>query len=240
MVSTPKYEYDFETINKLLANHLASNDRDFFIIGIMAKFLPLFLSSIVAVYSVLTSSFFYDVNLVAISSVYITIIAFGVSGFSIFTMIIKNGDVLLELKINKDVSEMDKDSGEYSVLYRYRNIYDNNIVRSIKKTANELLSTAFVILFPAGISDIILGIAFYDLNLGIYSIGQVVTGFVFLAISLMLLLYSVRIEYRNLKKTKRKDTDIMRRIIEKVQEFPLKSEEISVKFDEDGAFLMSS
>lgn len=226
-------EYDLTRINEILANDLASNDRSSFLIEIWVKFFPIILSSLVAVYSIITTSFFYYISQVANLSLYILLVCIFLSIFSIYNMVTLNQSMPVELKISKKV-ELSKTSKEYSVQYLYKPIYDNSVVRSIKKTANELPSTAFVILFPGGISDIILGFASNDPQIGIYSTGQIITGIVFLAISVLLLLHSIMLERRNLRKSKAKETDTMRLIIEKVQAGPLKEEEIRVIFSENG------
>ena len=231
---------DSSHINEILASHLASNDMGFYIIGLWVKFFPIILSSLVAVYSVITTSIFYDINQVANLSFYILMASILISVFSIYIILTLNRNMLIELKIFKNVIGKDELTGEYAVQYIYKPIYDDDIARSIKKTANELLSTAFVILFPAGISDIILGFASNDPQIGINSTGQIITGVGFLAFSMLLLLHSIRVEKRNLKKSKAKETDTMRLIIEKVQEVPLKTEEIRVIFNENGPSLLYS
>ena len=240
MTSPPSEGYDLTHINEILANDLASNDRTSFFIEMWVKFFPIILSSLVAVYSIITTSFFYYINRVANLSFYILLACILFSIFSICIMLTLNKDTLVELKISKKIVELSKPSKEYSVQYLYEPIYDNSVVRSIKKTANELSSTAFVILFPGGISDIILGFASNDPQIGIYSTGQIITGIVFLAISVLLLLHSILLERRNLKKSKAKETDTMRIIIEKVQADPLKEEEIRVIFHENGQFFFYS
>ena len=197
------------------------------------RFFPIILSSLVAVYSIITTSFFYDINQIANLSFYILLACILFSIFSIYNMLTLNQSTLVELKISKKIFEHAKSSKEYNVQFIYKPIYDSSIVRSIKKTANELSSTAFVILFPGGISDIILGFASNDPQIGIYSTGQIITGIVFLALSVLLLLHSIQLERRNLRKSKAKETDTMRTIIEKVQADPLKEEEVRVIFGEN-------
>ncbi len=225
--------YDAADINRSLANVLASNDRGFFIIEMCVRFFPLMLSSLIAVYSIITTSVFYDINQMANLSFYILMASILIFVFSIFIMLIQNTGMLVELRVSKEIVEN-------KVRYLYKRIYDDSIVRSIKKTTNELSSTAFVILFPGGISDIILGIVSNDPQIGINSTGQIITGIVFVVISILLLLNSVRVEQRSLKKSQAGETDRMRLIIEKVQEALLKTEEIRVIFKENGASLMTS
>jgi hypothetical protein len=232
--------YDAAHINKILANHLASNDRGFFIVEMCVKFFPIILSSLIAVYSIITTSIFYDTNQVANLSFYILMASVLVFVLSIYIMLLLNKNMLVELRISKKIIEHSRPSDEYTVQYLYKPIYDDSIVRSIRKTASELSSTAFVILFPGGIADIVLGFASNDPQIGINSTGQIITGIVFLAFSMLLLLHSIRVEQRNLKKSKAKETDTMRIIIEKVQEVPLKTEEIRVIFNENGPSLLYS
>ena len=240
MAAQPSGGYDLTHLNEILANDLASNDRSSFFIEMWVKFFPIILSSLVAVYSIITTSFFYYINQVANLSFYILLACILFSIFSICIMLTLNKDTLVELKISKKIFEHAKSSKEYNVQFIYKPIYDSSIVRSIKKTANELSSTAFVILFPGGISDIILGFASNDPQIGIYSTGQIITGIVFLAISVLLLLHSILLERRNLKKSKAKETDTMRTILYKVQADPLKEEEIRVIFHENGQFFFYS
>lgn len=234
MISLPSEGYDFTHLNKILANGLASNDRSSFFIEMWVRFFPIILSSFVAVYSIITTSFFSDNNQVVNLSFYILLACILFSIFSIYNMVTLNQNMLVELKISKKIFEDAKSSGGYNVQCLYKPIYDSSIVRAIKKTANELSSTAFVILFPGGISDIILGFASNDAQIGIYSTGQIITGIVFLALSVLLLLHSILLERRNLSKSKAKETDTMRIIIEKVQANLLKEEEIRVLFHENG------
>lgn len=232
--------YDLGHINEILVNKLASNDRSYFFIEIWAKFFPIILSSLIAVYSIISASVFSDVNQVVSLSFYILLACILFSVFSVYNMLMLNLSILLELRISKRIVEYDKSSKEYSVKHLYKPIYKNSVVRSIKKTATELSSTAFVILFPGGISDIILGFASNDPQIGIYSTGQIITGIVFFAISVLLLIHSIMIEERDMKKSKAKETDALRKILEKVQADPLKEEEIRVIFTEEGQFLFYS
>ena len=231
--------FDSDHTNEILARHLASNDRAFLIIGIWVKLFPIILSSLVAVYSIVTSSIFYDLNLVVNVSIYLLMTSIFVSIASISLMLELNSEVLQELRIYKKITKVDKSSDEYTIQYLYRPIYDNSIGKSIKKTASELLTTAFVILFPGGIADVVLGIASNDPQIGINSTGQVITGIIYLVISAMLLLYTIRVETKSLKKTKTDETERMKRIIEKVQADPLKTEVIRVIFDRNGPTLKS-
>ncbi len=229
--------FDSDHTNEILARHLASNDRAFFIMGIWVKLFPIILSSLIAVYSIVTTSIFYDLNLVVNVSVYLLIASIFVSVGSISLMLILNSEIIAELRIYKRITKYDKLSDEYTIQYLYKPIYDNSIWRSIKKTASELLTTAFVILFPGGIADVVLGIASNDPQIGINSTGQVIMGVVFLTISAILLSYTIRVEAESLKKTKKDETDRMKRIIEKVQSEPLKTEVMRVIFDRNGPTL---
>ena len=237
MTSPPNVGYDAADMNRILANYLASNDRGSFIIEMCVKFFPIILSSLIAVYSIMTTSILSDINQVANLSFYILMASIFFSVFLILIMVMSNKDMLVELRISKNIIELAEPLNEFTVQHLYERIYDDSIVKSIKKTANELSGTAFLILFPAGIYDIVLGLAFNDPQIGINSTGQIITGIVFLAFSMLLLLYSILVETRNLKKSKAKEVDTMRLIIEKVQEDLLKKEEIRVIFNENGPSL---
>lgn len=223
---------DLAKLNEILARHLASNDRFYLIVGVWARLFPLLLSSLIAVYSVITASFFYGLSgLIDNTSIAVIQISILITIFSISSIIIINSQILVELRISKRITGYDKLKDQYTVRYEYRPIYEDRLKRAIKKTANDLLSTAFVILFPGGIADILLGIVANDPEIGIDTTGQVITGIVFTAISTVLLAFTIKAEAHSIKRLKEAETNRMKSIIEKVQEELLKSESIRVIFD---------
>ncbi len=233
MTSSPKTASDLSHINEVLAKYLTFNDKSDFMIGVWAKVFPLLLSSLIAAYSVVTTSFFYGFSgLIDNVSILILLISFLLSLFSISFMVVLNGQILVGLNIQRSTPIYDKLADEYMVQYFYTPIYRDNIRIAIKKTIDDLLSTAFVILFPGGIADIVLGIATNDPEIGVNTIGQVITGIVFTAISVILLAFTVRSEAIILKKTKSVETNKMKSIIEKVQREMQKSGKIRIVFGE--------
>ncbi len=118
---------DLANINEVLARHLASNDKVFFVIEIWVKLFPIILSSLVAAYSVITASIFYDLNLVANVSIYLFISSILISTGSIAFMLGLNSIIMVELRISKRITKHDKLLDEYTVQYLYKPIYDQSI-----------------------------------------------------------------------------------------------------------------
>ncbi|MEM0134174.1 MAG: hypothetical protein QXU18_02950 [Thermoplasmatales archaeon] len=231
--------YKFANVNEILAQKIASDDRAFLVTGILLKLFPILFSSIVTIYSIISTSIFIDlipVYTLSIDLLFASIILFGIY---LFIMLESNSSIMTELKIYKEVTKDDKSSNKYTLKTAYEPIYDVNLIRSIKKTINELWNTAFVILFPGGIVGIVLGIASNEPQIGINNTWQIILGIALTVVSIFMLWNNISVEKSNLKKSKSVETKKIKALIEEVQKRPIIDEVIRIIFDENGSYITS-
>lgn len=207
-----------EDIDDFVAKPITFNEKDDLPLYIYGRVFPLILSALVTIYSVLTASIYFDlshfvhevINLVLLFGSIFTV-------FSLFMMILQNSETLVGLEVSK-VNFNNEYISTNDVGYRFSPVFKSKRIKGLKKTLNDLTGTAFVIFLPAGIVDVVLGLAANDPQLGINTTSEIIIGTVLLAISVILLVLTIRQEKNNIKKLKDVETEKMRNLLKKIHE----------------------
>ena len=228
-----------EDASNYLARWLTHNEKIDLPWDILARLFPVVLSSLVTIFSVLTSSIYFDfsyiVQAIALDT-FVFIITFSI--FTLLIMISYNMSELTGLKVSKVFIK--EEGTDQRIMLDFSPDRRTNLFKGLKKTFEGLTSTAFVILFPAGIVDIVLGYAAYDPKIGIDTTWEIITGLVFIGISVILLILSIKQEKNNIKKEKDIKTEQMKKLITKILEKLRTENHVSLILDGSGQWSLSS
>lgn len=222
-----------------LARWLTYNEKSDLWLDIYSRLFPVVLSSLVTIFSVLTSSIYFHFSYIVQEAALVTLVYIAIP-FSILTlwiMISNNMSELTGLKVSKFLIK--KEGTDSIIGLDYSPVHKSNLFKGLKKTFVGLLSTAFVILFPAGIVDIVLGYAAYDPKIGINTTWEIITGIVFIGISFILLILSIKQEKTNIKKEKDVKTEQMKKLIMEIQEKLRTENHVSLIIDDSGQWSFS-
>jgi hypothetical protein len=207
------YKKMFEQMAKFYAN----NERSDLLLEVWSRLFPLVLSSLITVYSIISASLFYGLSyLIYISSI-VLIILIVITLYSIPFMVLLNTLILKGLKVSRSATWSDTSENKLIIRTSYSSVFEKNYRQAIKKTMDDQLSTAFVIFFPGGIADILLGIVGNMPSIGINTNNQIITGIAFLSISIILLIFTVRRYVSNVKERKNIETSKMSQLLEIIQ-----------------------
>lgn len=208
---------NYKKMFKRMAKFYANNERFDLWLEVWSKLFPLILSSLIAVYSIISASLFYGLsNLIYTSSV-VLLILIVFTLYSVPFIVLLNAQILKGLKVTRSVRRSETSENELIIRQLYSPVFEKNYWQAIKKTIDDQLSTAFVIFFPGGIADIILGIVGNMPSIGINTISQIITGIVFLSISIILLIFTVKKEASDVKERKNLETSKMIKLLETIQ-----------------------
>lgn len=228
-----------EDIYDHLARWLTRNEKSDLRWDIYARLFPVVLSSLVTIFSVLSSSIYFYFSYIVQEIA--QIILFFIIPITMATLPIEIYDNMSEL-IGLNVSKvLIKEEGTDPLIgLDYSPVRKTNLFKGLKKTFEGLISTAFVILFPAGIVDIVLGYAADDPKIGINTTSEIITGLVLFGISVILLILSIKQEKTNIKKEKDVKTGQMKKLKTKIQEKLITENHVSLIIDDSGQWTLSS
>jgi hypothetical protein len=229
----------FEDAYDYLARWLTDNERTDLTWDILSRLFPVVLSSLVTIFSVLTSSIYFDfIHIVQVIALVTLIFIITFSMLTVPIMISYNMSELTGLKVSKVLIK--GEDTDQRIMLDFSPDRKTNLFKGLKKTFEGLTSTAFVILFPAGIVDIVLGYAPYDPKIGIDTTWEIITGLVFIGISVILLSLSIKQEKTNIKKEKDVKTGQMKKLITKIMEKLRTENHASLILDGSGQWSLSS
>ena len=229
----------FEDAYDYLARWLTDNERGDLTWDISSRLFPVVLSSLVTIFSVLTSSIYFDfIHIVQVIALVTLIFIITFSMLTVPIMISYNMSELTGLKVSKVLIK--GEDTDQRIMLDFSPDRKTNLFKGLKKTFEGLTSTAFVILFPAGIVDIVLGYAAYDPKIGIDTTWEIITGLVFIGISIILLILSIKQEKTNIKKEKDVKTGQMKKLITQIMEKLRTENHASLILDGSGQWSLSS
>lgn len=172
--------------NALLDIH-SHNEKIIISVDVLDKLIPVLLSSLFTIFSAITSSFIYDYSSLLYNIAYIIGLIFGIILF--LYILYKVGSKMwtfsgIEAWRKIYIQQTDKHS---ELRDRYKGIYEKNLIKSIKSMLYELSEVAFVILFPGGICDILIGIAQNSPQIGLNGTIQIEKGIALVFFSILFL-----------------------------------------------------
>jgi len=153
------------------------NERINLAIYTLDRIMPAILSSLFTIYSTISSSFIYGYSEILYQSSLFIGVLFTISivVYPVLKVASKSWKVI-GFKVTRQVFENKNNPDILDILDNYKPIYQNNVKNAIKSTFSELSEFVFVILFPGGVSDILIGIAESTSSKGINGMNQIVTG----------------------------------------------------------------
>lgn len=177
-------------LSKFLSGIDFKNEKNNLTIYALDRIMPAILSSLFTIYSTISSSFIYDYSEILYQSSFFIIALFtgSIIYYPTFKVLSKSRKII-GFKVYRQVSEYKNNS---DILDDYKLIYRNNVKNAIDSTFSELSEFVFVILFPGGVSDILIGIAESTSGIGINGMNQMVTGIILVIFSVIFLLNTVR------------------------------------------------
>ncbi len=229
--------YNENSVNKLsdsILGYDSRNDRINVYMDVLGKFAPAILSSLFTILSAITSSVEYGFSLFLFSSSLIiaTCFSLGLVFYAVFSVIAKMQRII-GVEVWRNVKDGEKNEGAFYIVDSYKPIYEENLIKSIKSAFSELSEFAFVIIFPGGITDILIGIAENSPVIRINGTNQIELGMVIVLISILFLLNNIIKQVKETKhkvdKRRKEMRSYMHQIIEKLEKYP----HFKVLFDSD-------
>ena len=218
-----------EGIAKFLSGSNYKNEKIDIAFKVLDSLMPALLSSIFTIYSAVSSSFVYNYSLFLYNGSIIIFIFFllGIMWYPVFkvaskVMRIKGVTILRQISNNEDT---------YRIIDKFKPIREGNPMGAIKSTIYELSEVAFVILFPGGFSDVLIGMAENSPTIGLNGTGQLELGCILVTASIVFL-FITALRYKNkAKKQYAMKIYEMKNLVYKINEKLEKSPRLEILFD---------
>ncbi len=205
-------------------------------VSVFIRILPLVISASVAIYSALSSSIFDDMQFVAVTAfnflLYASMLFMGLVGIAFASNLYDSSKV----RVKRQEVYRDPKTDIPVIVHLFENIR-NSIWKALQLTLQQIANTMFVILLPAGAIDIISGVAYNNLNIGISGTSYIDYGIVITVFSVLFLIYHIYSESTRLKRlTKRKARELRAKIERHENNYdkdPRNVEEYVMRLDDD-------
>lgn len=168
-----------------LSDTIAKDKRRFKVYYLIKSFAPAFLSSLFTVLSAITSLSLYSFSLF-LYEIYLFLIAAFIFGLFLLILnaISSKYYAIKEIVVNLgNIKQTGNKS--YESKTRIKRISEKNLWKSIKLTVVELSEFAFLILFPGGLVDILVGYAKSSIGDGLNGMNQIIYGLILISFSLI-------------------------------------------------------
>ncbi|MCL4420223.1 MAG: hypothetical protein M1477_00845 [Candidatus Thermoplasmatota archaeon] len=230
--------YSDDSINKIsdsLLGDIFHNERIDICTDALNKIAPALLSSLFTIFSIISSSFVYDFSPFLNGSWVIIGMFFfvGLSYYAVWGIVSKIWRII-GFEGERNVEESENNKGASNIMdFSIKRIYANNLIKSIKSTLSELCELVFVIIFPGGVSDILIGFAENSQKIGLNGTNQIWEGIILVSFSILslsaIIVRQVKVSKHNSVKRRKEMRTYMSLIIEKLEKDPY----VKILFDND-------
>jgi hypothetical protein len=219
-------------LSESLSGYVFDNEKLNITIKVLDRLMPALLSSIFTIFSAVSSSFVYGFSEFLYNSSIFVILLFNLG--IIFYPLLKAGSKKIRIKgvkVERKIKVNEDDRSKPIVRDNFKPIYEKNPIGAVKSTFVELSEVAFIILFPGGLSDVLIGISENSPTIGLNGTGQLELGIILVTVSLLFLFITIARNVHDAKHKLAKKMIEMKDLIYDINEMLGKSPNLIVLLD---------